>query len=99
MINKLHQKLFTNNTPFAYAAITGLIIGVGDLIATGTDIYWLIGDMKIGTHNHHYFTMIGLSTAFLVMLISFIYLYIAIHKFLIKRDNKEKRILLSHKIR
>lgn len=89
MIDNLHAKLFRSNTPFAYASITALIIGIGDLIATGTDLFWLYGDMQHGARSYHYITCIGLLSAELVMLLSFIWLYMAVHRFLAKKEAAE----------
>lgn len=88
MINKLHTKILLNKTPFGYAAVTALVIGVGDLVATGTDIIWLLGDMAVQTHSHHYPVLFGLTLAELIMAISFIWLYRSINAYLIKCEHK-----------
>lgn len=87
-MKSLHKRLFKAHSSFGYAAVCGLIIGIGDLIATGTDIYWLIGDMSIQTHFHHYPVLIGLLIAELIMIASFIWLYRAIYTYLNKKDKK-----------
>lgn len=93
MIKSIHKRLFKSHSSFGYAAVCALIIGVGDLIATGTDIYWLIGDMRLSVHPHHIVTMVGLVTAELIMIGSFVWLYRAIDVFLIKKANKAKAAL------
>lgn len=74
------------------AAITAVVIGVGDLVATGTDIYWLYGDMSIQTHNHHYPVLIGLALAELIMIASFIWLFRSIKGFNKKKAKKAREL-------
>ena len=90
-MNSLHNKLLREKSAFAYASVCALVIGVGDLIATGTDIYWLIGDMRIQTHFHHYITMFGLVSAELIMIASFIWLYRAIGLYLTKKAKNKRQ--------
>lgn len=90
-IKRLHRKLFVNTSPFAKAAITALVIGVGDLIATGTDIAWLIGDMLRDGAVYHPYIGIGLLIAFIVMLLSFYWLYVSIYRFMKNKDNRRQK--------
>lgn len=101
MITNLHQRLLNEKSPFAYAAVCALVIGLGDLIATGTDIFWLIGDMSIQVHPHHYITMVGLVLAECIMVGSFIWLYKSINQYLTKKmhkaiNDKAKRLQRKH---
>lgn len=89
MVKNIHKKLLLSKTPFGYAAVTALIIGIGDLIATGTDIFWLLGDMAIQTHSHYVPVLVGLTIAESIMAFSFIYLYLSINKYLISKMNRK----------
>ena len=86
-IKSILKHTFKDRTPFAKAAVCAIVIGVADLMATGTDIYWLIGDMAVQTHAHHYPTMVGLILAEVLMAASFLYLGIS----LIMYSNKQER--------
>ncbi len=59
------------------------------MVATGTDIYWLIGDMSLQVHAHHWPTMVGLITAEALMAASFIWLGISL---LMYQNKKELKI-------
>lgn len=88
----LHKRIIKDKNEFARASVCALVIGIADLMATGTDILWLVGDMNIQTHAHHYPVMIGLVSAELVMAASFIWLYMAIHRYLTSKDKKRIRL-------
>lgn len=91
MIEHCHKKLFSNNSPFALMAVVALIIGIGDILCALGDLVWLIGDMKVGLHFHHYIVMAFLIPANLLISGSFFWLYLAINKFLSKSERKEMR--------
>lgn len=83
------RRIFKAHTSFGYAAVTAIVIGVGDLIATGTDIVWLIGDMSHGAHLYHWFVGIGLGVAELIMFASFLWLFKSIYCYVNNRSKKE----------
>lgn len=87
---KYHLKLFNFNSPFALAVIAGLVIGLGDLVATFSDLIWLFGDMHIETHAHHWPVLIGLTIAFIIMVLSFYWLYKGTTKYMRKMKKKAK---------
>lgn len=84
---KKMRKLLSNRSPFALAAVTAIVIGVGDLIATGTDILWLVGDMSRDAHGYHYPVFVGLALAFFVMVASYYWLIKSVITYL-KRHEK-----------
>lgn len=86
----LHHTIFHHRSAFAKAACCAIVIGVGDLLATGADILWLAGDMMHSPQWYHKYIAIGLSLAFIVMVISFIYLYHSLIIFVNKQAKKEE---------
>lgn len=97
-MRNLHRKLFKNSSPFAKAAICALVIGIGDLLATGADLIWLFGDMSRDAQSYHYIVLIGLCLAFLVMALSFFWLYMSINKFLKKKEEATLKYTVEHYI-
>lgn len=89
MIRGLHKKLFKDKSPFALCCATAIVMGIGDVVNNLTDWYWLIGDMSIHTHVHHYHTMAGLAISLFLMVVSYYWLYLAIGKFLTKKMHKK----------
>ncbi len=55
-------------------AICAIAVGIGDVIAVVTDLAWLIGDMLIQTHTHHWYVLVGLVVATVIIVASFIWL-------------------------
>ena len=88
-VSNLIQKTLANNSAFIAATISAVIILVGDVMATGADILWLIGDMSIQTHAHHYSVFVGLSLALIVMLVSGIWLIKALFQFFGNKEIKQ----------
>lgn len=86
MVAKLHRKIIKSRTPFANAIIAAYVIWIGDLLCVIGDVYWLIGDAKIQYHPHHLVVGITLGIAFIVILVSGVWLYISIHLFLKKKE-------------
>ena len=87
-IENLIQKTLSNNSAFMSATISAVVILVGDVIATGTDLLWLIGDMSVQTHVHHYPVLIGLVIALIIMLLSGVWLIKALMSFFNKKESK-----------
>lgn len=81
-IKNLHKELFRNSSAFRNMAICALVIGLGDVLCVVGDLVWLVGDMSIGTHTHHWIVMSILVPALLIIVASFIWLYIGIYKYL-----------------
>ncbi len=79
-------------------AICAIAVGIGDVIAVVTDLGWLVGDMMIQTHTHHWPVLVGLVVATVVIVASFIWLvkslmtYVNNHpkKVSEKRQSKQK---------
>lgn len=84
------RPIFDHSTAFAKAAICALVIGIGDLVATGADIIWLLGDMSVHASTYHYWVFGLLSSAFAIMGASFIWLYISVVLYC-KRMNKKTK--------
>src|SRR3990167_1343151 len=91
MVRSVHTKIAHERTAFGYAAVTALIIGIGSVLATGIDIIWLLGDMSNGAHTYHYYVLVGLCTAFVIMIISFSWLYGAINLYLKRVDSRRQK--------
>lgn len=89
MIKHIHEKLFKSKSPFAYASVCAMVMGLGDVFNNLTDWLWLIGDMAVQTHPHHWFTGLGLLVSLFLMIGSYIWLYCAINKYLIKTLHKK----------
>ncbi len=84
----LHWRVFHHKSAFGKAACCALVIGIGDLMATGADLYWLAGDIQHAMLPHHIPVAVVLGAAFLVMVLSFAYLYHSIVIFLHKQEDK-----------
>lgn len=90
-MKNIYKRLFKEKTPFAYAADCALIVGLGSVVATTTDIYWLLGDMSVQVHSHHWIVLIGLIISDIILVYSFIWLYKSINSYIIKKHNITKR--------
>lgn len=87
-------------TAFGYAAIAALIIGLGSVVATTTDIYWVMGDMSVQQHSHHIPVLIGLLVSDVVMITSFVYLFFGIRKYItVKVKNNRHKTTTRDKIK
>lgn len=94
-MRNLHKHLFESKSAFARATIGALVIGAASVINTATDIIWLLGDMSVHANTYHYFVLIGLVVALGIMVLSFIWIYQGIEKFL-KTKNKRTRERHEH---
>lgn len=72
--SKLGKLIFKNTSPFRHMTICAIAVGIGDVIAVVTDLGWLIGDMMLQTHTHHWPVLVGLIIATVVIVASFIWL-------------------------
>lgn len=90
-MRNLHKRILKEKDEFAQASVCALAVGIGSTIAIGTDMAWLIGDMSIQTHPHHYYILIGLTIAQIITVASFVWLYRSMNRFLIKKI-KERRM-------
>jgi hypothetical protein len=83
----IHRKIFTNNSPFAAAAVTALVVGVADVIAVVADLVWLGGDIiHSGLAPHHAYVGTMLTVALIALVASFIWLYRSIISFIAKKE-------------
>jgi hypothetical protein len=100
-VTKLHKDIFTNTSPFGRMAVTAIVIGLGDLMCVIGDLVWLFGDMSIDIHPHHYIVLVILTAAMLVIVASFIWLYVGICRYLIKHNRivHERKAKYLHKRR
>lgn len=80
-----------HKSAFAKASVCALVIGIGDLIATGADIVWLIGDITRDAAPYHYFVGGGLIVAFLTMGLSFLWLFHALSIYAKKQEQSRKK--------
>ena len=85
-VQNLHNKLVKNTSPFALASVAALIVGGASTAAIAVDIFWLLGDMSIQIHSHHYFVLAGLSIALIATVASFAWLYRAITVYLGRKE-------------
>ena len=98
-MGELVKVLKSNTSAFRHMAICAIAVGIGDVIAVVTDLGWLIGDMLIQTHTHHWPVLVGLVVATIVIVASFIWLvksllvYVNGHP---KKVNEKRRT--KHKI-
>lgn len=94
-IKRLHRKIFVNTSPFAKCAVAALVISIGDLISTTTDIGWALGEYITQHLAYDPYILVGLVIALLVMAASLYWLYVSIYKFLKNKEVKrQKRQLL-----
>lgn len=96
--NKLIEFLSTKSA-FRHMAICAILIGVGDVLCAVTDLYWVLGDMSVQIHFHHWVVLIGLSVANILIGVSFVWLVKSIYVYTLKHPKKvaEKRTH-KHKI-
>ncbi len=92
-MSKVIETLSKNTSAFRHMAVCAILIGVGDVLCAVTDLGWLIGDMLVQVHIHHWFVLAGLSVANVLILISFIWLVKSIITYVSGHDKKvsEKR--------
>lgn len=92
MIDHCHQRLFQKkNSPFALMAVATLIFGIGSVFCAVGDLIWLLGDMAVKLHSHHYIVFAFLAPANLLIAGSFFWLYRAIHVHLTKQERVQLR--------
>jgi len=95
MIRNIHKTLGSTRSAFAEVSIAAIIIWIGDILCVVADIGWLIGDMSIQVHTHHYFVMATLIVALILIVGSGIWLYKGVNRYLEKhhriKSKKKKR--------
>lgn len=89
-MNKLMETLAHNTSAFRQMAICALVIGLGDVLCAVSDLVWLFGDMAIQVHPHHYYVLVGLLVANVLIFGSFVWLFKSIYIYAINHDSKVK---------
>lgn len=96
-MNKILEELKANKSPFRHTIVAAVILGIGSVGATLIDLFWVIGDMMIQVHFHHYIVLAGLSVSSVICLISFIWLvkgiatYVNTHETKVAAKKRTKR--------
>ncbi len=86
----IHHRLFHDSSAFALATVAAYLVWVGDLLCVIGDLVWLFGDMHIQVHPHHYYVLAILSTAFILIASSGVWLYWAIDKYLRRKASRSR---------
>ncbi len=86
-MRNVHTKILKNNSPFRHMVVAAYIIGVGDVLCVLADLYWLLGDMSIQIHPHHYVVLAGLLIAAVLIIGSFTWLYLGVNKYLSRHEH------------
>lgn len=87
-MNKVIKELIQNKSPYKYAMISALILGVGSITGITVDIGWLIGDMLIKVHTHHWFVLVGLVFADIISIIGTFFLVKSLSVYTNTHDRK-----------
>lgn len=77
-MSKLVETLVKNRSAFARMSICAILALVGSLLATVVDIGWLLGDMAVQTHAHHWYVLAGLTFSVIVQGVATAFFYQAI---------------------
>lgn len=72
--------------------ICAIVIGAADIIVTGVDFAWLIGDYVHASAPHHPYIGIGLIFGLSIMFASFIWLFYALARRARKHAKKSKEL-------
>ncbi len=91
------KEFLKNNSAFRHMVIAALIFGFGSLAASLIDLFWVIGDMSISLHWHHYIVMVGLIVSNLLCLAGFIWLTKGVFTYLTRHSNKQLKAKLTRK--
>lgn len=86
MIRHLHKKLHKTHSAFAEVSMAAILVWVGSIITVLADIVWLVGDASIVLHTHHYFVGAGLLSGLTLIILSGIWLYKGINRYLVKHE-------------
>ncbi len=68
-----HADLGNVHKELGISARTAVICTVGSVVTVITDMVWLIGDLMVAPHFHHYIVMVGLGVGAIVSLWSLIW--------------------------
>jgi hypothetical protein len=98
MTHHLHSKIVKSKTPFANAVIAAYVIGIASLITITGDLVWLVGDMRVQTHPHHYLVLCFLVPGNILTFASFIWLYLSMNLFLKKKEIKTRQQLEDYMV-
>ena len=94
MVKRVHKKMFSNRSPFSQAMAAAFIIALGDVFCCLADIDWLIHDTHYSAWSVWYVTVAILMGIALVLIIgSFVWLYISLDIFFKKKEKKEQDLL------
>ena len=85
-MKNVHKKLITTRSAFAEVSVAAIIIWIGDILCVVADLGWLLGDMHVQVHPHHYYVGATLFIALILITGSGIWLYKGIHRYLDKHE-------------
>lgn len=86
MTNNLHRRLLHTHSPFAEVSVAAIVVWIGSIMSLLTDLGWLIGDMSVQIHTHHWFVLGGFVASLTVIIASGIWLYHGINRYLVKHE-------------
>lgn len=89
-MSKLIDTLKTNQSAFRHTVISAIVLGVGSILGITVDLGWLIGDMLVATHPHHWFVLVGLIVADTLSIVAMYYLYKGVNTYTVNHDKKVK---------
>ena len=85
-MKNLHSKLVKTKSAFAEVSVAAIIIWIGDILCVVADLGWLLGDMNVQVHPHHYYVGALLLVALLLITGSGIWLYRGLHRYMEKHE-------------
>lgn len=86
-MSNLHKEILKNRSPFRHMVVAAWLVGVANVVAIAADLYWLVGDMSIVVHSHHYGVLLGLVLGLSLTVVSFVWLYMGVNKYLDRHDH------------
>ncbi len=66
--------------------MAAIVVWVGSILGLLTDLMWLIGDMSVAIHTHHFYVLSGFLISLVVVVASGIWLYHGINRYLVKHE-------------
>lgn len=89
-MNKMFEELLHNKSAFKYMSVVAVLTAIGSILNAGIDLFWLVGDMMVNLHFHHYIVFIGLSLANIIFMATVFWLIKGIMVYVNTHDKKVK---------
>lgn len=86
MTNNLHRRLLHTHSPFAEVSVAAIVVWIGSIVGLLTDLGWLLGDMSVQIHPHHWFVLSGFIISLVIVVSSGIWLYKGLNRYLVKHE-------------